>query len=146
MEFEKSLQESYKRYHLKYKGTQPDYDIHDPNPYVVALDSDYNVDGNGASILGINLNYYKGNVKELINKINKADNEAGFQGFEMVSKVREKLSRDKEKTTDWIASQRKKRYKNFINNFPYLGKFIRRYKVDGPKGTGIQAQKRARKK
>ena len=146
MEFQKSLEESYRRYHLKYKGTRPDYDIHDPSPHVVALDGDYNVDGNGRSILGVNLNYYKGDLRQLIRDINKSDNEAGFTGFEMVAKVRQKLAKDKEKTGEWVASQRKKRYKNFIDNFPYMGKFVRRYKLTGPNGTGVQSQKRAVRK
>ena len=64
MEFEKVLSESFKRYKLKYKGTRPDYEIHDPTPHVISIDDQYDVDGNGLSILGINLNYYSGDLKK----------------------------------------------------------------------------------
>lgn len=146
MKFNNSLQESYKRYHLTYKGTRDDYDIHDPQPYVVALDDNYDVDGNGRSILGVNINYYNGDLKKLINDINKNDNDAGFMGFEMVSKIKHKLSKNKNEVENWVISKRKERYNNFIKEFPYLGKFVRRYKISGPKGTGIQSKKLAIKK
>ena len=87
MRFEEVIQESFKRLNLKYSGTRPDYDINDPSPYILVLDDNYNVDGKGRSILGINLSYYKGDVKELIKKINKADNEAGYRLFDTKNKI-----------------------------------------------------------
>ena len=143
MNFERVLEESFRRYRLVYKGTRPDYEIHDPRPYIVAIDDDYNVDGRGRSILGINLNYYKGNTKKLISSMNATDNEEGFRGFDMRARIAKKVAKNKEKAEAWVTSKRKKRYKTFIEEFPYLGKFIRRYKFTGPKGTGIQSQKRA---
>jgi hypothetical protein len=143
MEFQKILQESFKRYKLSYKGTRPDYQIHDPNPYVLALDDNYNVDGNGKSILGINLNYYDGDVKKLVNDVNTHDNAKGFRGFDTLSRIRQALADDKDAQKQETVSKRKQRYKTFIEEFPYLGKFIRRYKFVGPKGPGIQSQQRA---
>lgn len=141
MKFEESLNESFPRYKLRYKGTRPDYEIHDKNPYVMAIDRQYNVDGNGESILGINLNYYNGNAKKLIKKVNNADNEAGFKGFETKLRVKKFLNKD-EDFSEYEEKQRKERYNNLIKTFPYLGKFLRRYKKKGPKGSGIQSQKR----
>lgn len=138
MNFEQSLNESFKRYRLKYNSTRPDYEINDTNPYVLSIDDDYNVDGHGKSILGINLNYYKGDVNKLIDDINKLDNKEGFRGFEGRVKLKKHFAKDKSKIEEWAGNQRKKRYKTLIENFPYLGKFIRRYKV-----TGISSQKRA---
>lgn len=141
MEFEKILNESFPRYTLSYKGTRKDYEINDKNPYILAIDRKYNVDDNGESILGINLNYYNGSVEKLIKKVNDADNEAGFRGFETKLNVKKFLNKN-DKFDEYEENMRKKRYKNLIDNFPYLGKFIRRYKKSGPKGTGIQSQKR----
>jgi hypothetical protein len=146
MKFEKILNESYKRYKLRYVGTRDDYEIHDKNPYVIVLDDDYNVDGNGKSILGINVNYYNGDVKALIDEINKLDNAGGFKSFEMKSMLKKSLARDKDSVEDWIIDSKKKRYKNFKGEFPHILKYLRRYKIKGPKGTGIQKKKRARKK
>jgi len=146
MEFEKVLNESFKRYKLKYSGTREDYEIHDPSPYIVSLDDEYNVDGNGKSILGINLNYYTGDIKALIDEINKADNEGGFKSFEMKSFLKKSLARNKDSAEEWIADNKKKRYSNFKGKFPLMLKHMRRYKIKGPKGTGIHNKKRARKK
>ncbi len=139
MKFNETLSESFKKYNLRYKGTQPDYKIHDKNPFVLAIDDKYNPDDQGKSILGINLNYYTGNKNKLIKKINKNDNEAGFRGFEGKLKVRKFINKDIE---EYEETQRKKRYDNFIKTFPHLEKYIRRYKYDGPKGTGIKSKKR----
>ncbi|MFW6028772.1 MAG: hypothetical protein ACOCRO_00815 [Halanaerobiales bacterium] len=136
MKFKESLNESLPRLKLRYKGTRPDYKINDKNPYVMAIDRQYDVDGNGESILGINLNYYNGDVKKLIKKINDSDNEAGFKGFDTKLKVKKFLNK-KDDFSEYEESQRKKRYNNLISTFPYLGKFIRRYKK-----KGIQSQKR----
>jgi hypothetical protein len=141
--FEEVLTESFKRYKLKYQGTRPDYEINDPNPYVLSIDDDYNVDGNGKSILGINLNYYNGDVNKLINDVNKADNEGGYRGLDGRIKLRKHFSKKEGNVEEWAANKRKARYNNLIENFPYLGKFIRRYKIDGPGGTGVQSKKRA---
>ena len=141
MEFEQVLNESFRRYKLKYKGTRPDYEIHDPTPYILAVDEKYNPDGKGMSILGINLNYYKGDLNKLIDDINKNDNKNGFRGFEMKTKLRKRFSGGKD-ISEWEESERKKRYKSLVEQFPYMAKFIRRYKVTGPKGSGIQDQKR----
>jgi len=136
MEFEQVLNESFKRLKLKYKGTRPDYEINDPNPYVLVVDEEYNVDGNGKSILGINLNYYKGDIKKLIDDINKNDNENGFRGFKIKTKLRKRLNKG-EDISEWEVSEKIRRYKSLVEQFPYMAKFIRRYKV-----TGIQDKKR----
>lgn len=141
MKFEESLNESFPRLKLRYKGTRPDYEIHDKEPYVLAIDRQYNVDGNGESILGINLNYYNGSKKKLIKKVNSADNEAGFKGFDTKLKVKKFLNKG-EDFEEYEENQRKKRYNNLIKAFPYLGKYLRRYKKKGPKGSGIQSQER----
>lgn len=143
MEFKRVLEESFKRYKLAYRGTRPDYEIHDPRPYVLALDDNYNVDGNGKSILGINLNYYKGDLKKLISDVNLHDNSKGFRGFDTLSRIRQAIADDKEAEKEKTVSKRKERYKTFIEEFPYLGKLIRRYKFVGPSGTGVQSQQRA---
>ena len=140
MEFDQILNESFRRYKLRYRGTRPDYEINDPNPYILAVDEKYNVDGNGMSVLGVNLNYYNGDVDKLIDDINKNDNKSGFRGFDMKVKLKKRFTKDD--IQEWEVSERKRRYKELIENFPYLGKFIRRYKVNGPAGTGIQDKKR----
>ena len=138
MDFEKVLTESFKRYRLKYLGTQENYQINDPSPYVLSIDDDYNVDGNGKSILGINLNYFNGDLKKLIGDVNETDNKAGYKGFEGKIVLKKHFAKDKERVQEWAINKRKARYKNLIENFPYLGKFIRRYKI-----SGVQSQKRA---
>lgn len=144
MEFNKALNESYKRYNLKYEGTREDYEIHDPEPYVLALDQNYNADGNGLSILGLNLNYYKGDKKKLIKIINDFDNKNGYRGFEGKLKIKQLL---KTKDIDeWEADKRKKRYDSLMKEYPFLKQYVRRYKQKGPKGTGIKSQKRKRLK
>jgi hypothetical protein len=135
MKLEDLLTESFKRMRLKYSGTRPEYQVKDPNPYVLVIDDDYNVDGNGKSILGINLNYIKADKKKLIDDVNKHDNAKGFRGFEWTSKVRFHMSRDKEGASRWIGEQRKRRYKELVEAFPHLAKFIRRYKIQGVKDS-----------
>ena len=77
--------------------------------------------------------------KDLINKINKFDNEQGFRGFEWKLKAKKYL---KHKGVDkYEVEERKKRYKALINKFPEIAHLIRRYKKEGPKGTGIQSKK-----
>ena len=140
MEFKKVLTESYPRYILTYKGTRPNYKIHDNKPYILALDQYYNPDGKGESILGINLNYYDGDVGKLIRKINWFDNKTGYMGFEGRLKAKRFLKHDD--VVEWEIDKRNKRYKALIKEFPELKKYIRRYKKQGPKGTGIQDQQR----
>lgn len=135
------FEESFKRYAIRYKGTRPNYKINDPNPHVLAIDTSYNVDQNGESILGINLDYYNGDVKKLVKQVDDADNEAGFRGFDTKLAVKKFLNKS-DNFSEYEERKRKERYKNLINNFPYLGKFIRRYKKSGPKGSGIQSQRR----
>jgi hypothetical protein len=139
MKFEQVLNESFPRYKLQYVGTRPNYKIHDKNPYVLCIDKKYNVDGHGESILGINLNYFKGDKPKLIKDINKTDNKAGFMGFNAKLNFRKFLKKETEK---WEAEERKRRYVNLIGNYPFLGEFIRRYKLSGEDGTGVISQKR----
>ena len=136
MEFEQVLEESFKRYKLKYKGSRKDYEIHDPSPYILAVDEKYNYDGNGKSILGLNLNYFKGDLNKLIDDINKNDNKNGFRGFEIKTKLKKRFNKGKD-ISEWEIAEKKRRYKSLIEQFPYMAKFIRRYKV-----VGIQDQKR----
>jgi hypothetical protein len=141
MNFEKALNESYARYTIHYTGTRPEYKIHDDDPYILLIDGAYNPDNKGNSILGINLNYYQGDVKKLINKINKFDNKQGFFGFETKLKVKKFL-----KTKDieeYEVNERNRRYKTLISEFPELKKLIRRYKFVGKDGEpGIEDQKK----
>ena len=141
MTFDKVLVENYKRYKINYDGSRSDYEINDKRPYILALDGDYSFDNNGASILGVNLNYFNGDIKSLVNDINKNDNDGGFKNFDMKLSLKNKFSKDKESVQDWSTSEKKKRYQNFIKEFPYLGKFIRRYKL-----SAVTSKKRAIKK
>lgn len=137
---ESALQESYPRYFIKYKGTRPDYKINDPKPYVLAIDQSYNVDGKGDSILGLNLNYFDGNTDDLIDQINAFDNESGFRGFEGKLTLKKIMQRDN--AGEWEETNRKKRFNDLMLQFPFLKRYLRRYKKNGPKGTGIQSKKR----
>ena len=128
MKFDKVLNESYPRYKIKYTGTRDNYKIHDKNPYILVLDQHYNVDGNGMSILALNLNYYNGDKKALINKINKFDNSIGFRGFETKLKLKKIIKKYSE---NYEANKRKERYDALMREFPFLQKYIRRYKIQG---------------
>lgn len=132
MEFEKALYESFPRYKLSYQGTRKNYDINDPSPYVLSIDNSYNPDNNGMSILGVNLNYVKGDKEKLIKKINNHDNESGFKGFDTKLKVQKFLNRQDD-FEEYEKNMRKKRYDSFIKKFPELAKYVRRYKADGVK-------------
>lgn len=150
MKFEQALNESlltegYRRYDFSYKGTRKNYKIHDPHPFCLALDDDYKYDGNGRSILGLNLNYYPGDKDALIKEINDVDNAAGFRGFDFLTAVKEKIARDKKYTEKLTVKQRKKRYKIFKKNFPQLLKYIRRYKYIDPSEINADRQKLAKK-
>jgi hypothetical protein len=131
MKFETVLEESFKRYNIIYTGTRKDYKIHDKAPHIIAIDQKYDVDGHGESILGINLNYYDGDVKKLLKAINKADDKHGYRAFDMKVKVKELTSRDEKKFQEWLKNKKIDRYEKLINEFPALGKFIRRYKING---------------
>jgi len=104
------LTEKLKVKEFEYKGTRKEYKIHDPTPSVVILDKNYKDD----SILGWNLNYYKGDKKALRQEINKAIREVRF----------------------WEKKKKLKRYQLIKEQFPFLGKFIRRYKKVGVNETG----------
>ncbi len=127
MKFEEVLTESYEVAKLKYSGSRKDYKINDPEPLVLILDNSYDVDKKGKSVLGINLNYYDGDKSEFMKDVQKSDNEAGFRWFELKAKAK-KMFKDKDE--DWEKNKRIERYKNFAANFPYMLKFIRRYKKD----------------
>lgn len=130
MQFLEALNESYSIARIKYKGSRKNYKIHDPEPLVLVLDNHYNVDGKGDSILGINLNYVGDDAKEIVKEINKVDNNAGFRFFDTKYKIKKYFSKDKKEIEEKEIEERKRRYKNFIDNFPYMGKFIRRYKYN----------------
>jgi hypothetical protein len=132
------INEAYSRYNINYEGTREDYQIHDDDPYIIALDKHYNVDGKGDSILAINLHYYEGDVKKMINDINKFDDESGFFAYELKLKAKKLLGMN----TKDEADMRIKRYQSLVARFPILKKFIRRYKYTGPNGTGIQTIKK----
>ena len=137
MKFQDSINESFKRVRLKYNGTRKNYKINDKTPHVLVIDEKYNVDNRGHSILGINLNYYKKDVKELIDKINKFDNENGFRGFDLKVRVTRGLTKDKTSFDDKVGVRRKKRYQLLIQKFPEISSLIRRYKI-----SGISSKKR----
>ncbi len=141
MQFEKALNESFKRYKLHYIGTRKNYKIHDSHPYIVAVDEKYNPDDNGLSVLGLNLNYYLGDVNKLINDINSNDNEEGFRGFETKVRLKKFFNKGQD-ISSWEIDERKRRYDSLIKKFPYMAKFIRRYKITGPNSSGIKDQKR----
>lgn len=98
------LKERLSRMTFYYKGSRPQYTIHDAVPDVLVLDKHYKHD----SILGWNLNYYTGDKNELEQKVNRA-----------VEHVK------------WFHKKAKlKRYKLIKEKFPLMSKFIRRYKKD----------------
>lgn len=123
------LEEALEIRDIKYSGSRKKYKINDPNPSVLIIDKDYNVDGNGNSILGINLNYLdklgKADKKELLRDINKLDNKilniTGIKAW-----LRSKFGRGD--YDDLTTDERIKRYKTIIGKFPILKKAIRRYK------------------
>lgn len=113
---------------IVYVGTRDNYKINDNNPYILIIDKNYNVDGNGDSILAFNLNYLNNHdIRSLINKVNEYDNKilniSGVKAW-----LRDFLNRG-----DYNISKEKKieRYKKLIKKFPELKKAIRRYKHKG---------------
>ncbi|MFX1590513.1 MAG: hypothetical protein ACFFC1_20455 [Promethearchaeota archaeon] len=127
------LEEALEIKNFKYSGTREKYKIHDPKPNVLIIDKDYNVDGHGNSILGINLNYLdnlsKSEKRKLIRDVNKLDNSIlNIKGIK--AWLRSIFSYgDYDLSTD----EKIDRYKKLIKEFPILKKAIRRYKHKGIK-------------
>lgn len=123
-----TLNEALEMRKLSYEGSRADYEIHDHEPNVLILDKDYNVDGNGRSVLGFNLNYLDNlsakQKRNLLRQINKLDNKIlDIKGLKswlktIFNKGDYELSKDK----------RIERYKKIVAEFPELKKAIRRYK------------------
>jgi hypothetical protein len=118
-----------------YTGTRPDYNIHDPQPTMLIIDKDYNVDGNGKSVLAFNLNYLDnmpdGEKQSLISKVNKVDNK--ILGIGPIKAWLKSIF----STGDYKNLSKKekiKRYKEITRKFPELKKIIRRYKYTGIQG------------
>lgn len=104
------LDEKLKDKQFAYKGTRKEYKIHDPRPDVFILDSNYKDD----SILGWNLNYYDGDKGKLRSRVNKAIKEIKF----------------------YKRAKKLKRYHLIKEQFPFMSKFIRRYKKVGIEKIG----------
>jgi hypothetical protein len=125
------LSEALETRKIAYKGSRKDYTIHDSSPNVLIIDKDYNVDGNGNSVLGFNLNYLDDMdakaKKKLIQKVNKLDNEV-LNLSDLKAFLRSILKIGDYK--DLTKEQRIKRYREIIKEFPELKKAIRRYKHD----------------
>ena len=97
------INEKLKRTDFRYAGSRKEYTIHDPTPDVMILDKNYK----GDSILGYNLNYYKGDKDELKTRVDR------------LLKKEVKIFHKKKKL---------KRYQALKEQFPFLSRFIRRYK------------------
>jgi len=125
------LKEALEVRNIKYSGTRKKYKINDPNPNILIIDKNYNVDGKGNSILGINLNYLnKSEKRGLLRDVNKLDNTIlNIKGIKAWLRSIFGLGDYDNLTTD----VRIKRYKKIIKKFPILKKAIRRYKHDGVK-------------
>ena len=117
----RNISESYKVKNIRYTGTRENYQINDEKPKVLVLDKKYNPDSNGVSYLGVNLNYVDGDWKKLVKEINQNDNKAGYRFFDFKKKFSKKD----------LVDEKKARYRNFIEKFPHLSRYIRRYKVSG---------------
>lgn len=117
---------------ITYTGTRPGYNINDPSPNVLILDKSYNVDGNGRSVLGFNLNYLDDmdakDIKRLIAKVNKVDAKVIDIG-PLKTWLRTLMNTGNYRGLS--EKERKRRYKQIVKNFPELKKIIRRYKYDG---------------
>lgn len=127
-----TLQEALEVRDIIYKGTRPGYTINDPEPNVLILDKSYNVDGNGRSILGFNLNYLedldKKEIQALIAKVNKEDAKVIGIG-PLKTWLRTLLNTGNYRGLS--DDERKERYKRLVKKFPELKRIIRRYKYDG---------------
>lgn len=118
-----------------YESTRDGYNIHDPTPSVLIIDKNYNVDRNGKSVLGFNLNYLdnltRKQKEELVNKINKVDNKVLNIGA-VKAWLRSIFNiGDYERIS---VEKRIKRYNKIVKEFPELKRIIRRYKMNGIKG------------
>lgn len=113
----------------RYEGSRPSYDINDPNPTMLIIDKNYNVDGNGKSVLAFNLNYLDSmgqkDKRRLITKVNNVDNKV--LGIGPIKAWLRSIFN----TGDYqnlSKDERIKRYKKIVSEFPELKKIIRRYK------------------
>lgn len=127
-----TLQEALEVRELIYRGTRPRYEINDPSPNVLILDKSYNVDGNGRSVLGFNINYLddldKKELTTLVAKVNKEDAKVvGIGPLKTWLRTLMNIGNYRGLSDD----ERKKRYKLLVKKFPELKKIIRRYKYDG---------------
>jgi len=130
-----NLDEALQLKKLVYKGTRPEYEIHDGNPNVLILDDDYKYDGHGRSVLGFNLNYLDelsaSDKRKLVRSVNKVDNKIlDIKGVK--AWIRQMLNRGDYK--GFSKDKKIERYKKIIKEFPELKKVIRRYKYDGISG------------
>lgn len=114
---------------IRYEGSRPDYEINDPNPTMLIIDKDYNVDGNGKSILAFNLNYLdtmaQRDKRRLVTKINRVDNRV--LGIGPIKAWLRSIFNTGD-YQDLSKEERIKRYKKIVDEFPELKKIIRRYK------------------
>lgn len=120
---------------ITYTGTRDNYTIHDPNPTMLIIDKNYNVDGNGNSVLAFNLDYLDTipelDKNNLVRKINKLDNK--ILGIGPVKAWLRSIFN----TGDYknlSKDEKIKRYNKIIKEFPELKKIIRRYKYKGIQG------------
>ena len=131
MKFDNVLEEAFKRYNIEYTGTRENYKIHDKSPHILAIDQKYNVDGHGESILGINLNYYDGDVKKLLKQVQLADNKNGYRAFDAKVKFKDYTTKDRKKFEEWLKNKKIDRYEKLAAQFPTLIQYLRRYKING---------------
>lgn len=135
------LEEALKVKKIKYSGTRPEYDIHDKIPNVLVIDDHYNVDGNGDSILGINLNYLdempKKDLLTLLTQINQDDNKILGIG-PLKAWLRSTFGYGDYNLT---KEQKINRYETIIKKYPMLKKAIRRYKYSGIKRKSDKRKK-----
>jgi len=123
------LSEALETKKIGYLGSRPDYQVHDYNPSVLTIDKAYNVDGNGESVLGFNLNYLDNlsekEKKQLVKKVNQLDNKiinvGAIKGW-----LRALFNTG---DYDGLSIDKKvERYQEIVKKFPQLKKIIRRYK------------------
>lgn len=120
---------------ISYSSTRPNYTVNDPNPSILIIDKDYNVDGNGRSVLAFNLNYLdripQNDRRSLITKVNKIDNKV--LGIGPIKAWLRSIFNSGD--YGYLSKDEKiKRYENIIKELPELKKIIRRYKYPGIEG------------
>ena len=86
-----------------YTSTRNNYQVNDQNPSVMVINNEYDLDGNGVSILGFNLNY-------------------------LTKKQKEKTFKN---TYNYSTPLTKDEYISIIDRLPFLKRAIRRYKYNG---------------